>query len=526
MSGIFTKRIGSNTVSTAIIGGSSTGSVLAAFLSALGIGPITIIEANEKLFDDKCSTLNAVGLVHHLLYGAKPDYMRYLFHSGILLRELLPERVFSGNRMNYFVPAKTPDGDINSAINGDIKLSPKEAELNGMQYKIDASISLKSNVTLLQNLYKQYTSETQSRPYGSPEVFCQELSEKDVRELLGALPPKANNGNWLTGENGPDNGFAMGIQIKQSILNPVKYAIHMCQLLEKLKLENKLSIQTNRTVYKIKPKATKFELFVKENTKPFYFDNVVNAGYAAGMGITQPSENHEEYTISLKAFGLFELPPEMVDNFISFSLVRGWFGGVTRAGSNLVSVSSGIRYDRESRLFKLGKDNPSFIKDWSQGGTQVLGATEAQLLLDIKQDMAKWVPFIGTLRPVALRYAPHLYPSSRLGADVISAANRNVFNIYDHCENNSKGQYFRLFASKQTVVIRAAVEAALQILEPFICKGILCKKEIDEHINIAPNGHVKLSKELQTALGKHLPAPPPSFSKSFVDSRSIPSGYL
>lgn len=520
MSGVFSGKLKGKNISTAIIGGGSTGGVLAAFLCALGFGPITIFEASEELFDERCTTLNSVGQIHHLLYGGNPDFMSYLFKAGMLFRELLPKHVFSDSKMNYLVPATTPEGDVNSAINGTVKLQGTCPP----QYILNPSISLEANLQLLQKLYQSYVSETGQQIYGHPSEFAFPLKNKDLAMLFGDNTPHGREGRWLY-DNGPDNGFVSSFRVKQSILNPVKYSLHMSELLSGLAANTDLNILTGKEVLSVITEGKKYRLEVRGGEQPYYFDNVINAGYADGLFLNQPNKTDSEFNVALKAFGLYELPAEMLDTFESFSMVRGWFGGVTRIGSNLVSISSGGMYDRQSQLYKPGQDS-SEIKKWKNGGEVFLGASEEKLLKDIQSDISKWVPIVQTLKPVALRYAPHIYPSARYGADVISAAGRNTSNIYDHHFNQKYGQYFRLLGAKQTVVILAAIEAVHSLLKPLIENGSIKKEEIIEHLSVTSSGFIKTSDQLLNVLGKSAKEPDAEVTKKFMLSRSLPLGYL
>lgn len=506
----------------AVVGGGATGTITSLLLNALGLGPVTLLEAEAEVLSGLATSMNSVGTNHHMAWGGHPATMEHFFKGAVLFNELFPNHVFASRTVNYYVPGRTPDGSVNTAI-----------ETAGGRPNGKASIAARANATRLAALYRDRVESGKAAVFGPVDRFVKVLAESDLRRMIGGEPPPTNGGRWLVPESATD-GFVDALQLRQSVVNNARFCVHLVQRLQEATQRGGLQILLRCRVREIRPAGQGFELLVDSarGQRRLRFHDVIQCGYAGGVGLSIPGVRDDGLHAALKIFGLYELPASIAESFVSFIMIRGQFGSAVRAGSRLISVCSGKEFDRDTITWPQGSVAGRRIpKHWTGLAdpgrrAKALGGSDNELLDGIRKDIARWVPMIGSLRPVALKAAPQLYPRQRATADDVAAADRQESEL-DHCFRNAAGgQYFRLLGAKMVTIPHAAARAAAALLDQHVRAGHLSRNEVVAHLRFE-SGYAELSEALKIACGRDAPEAESAASLEVIRRRyNLPAEQL
>lgn len=487
----------------AIIGGGTTGCMTALMLGSVGLGRVTLFEADDQVLSGRATTLNSVGTNHHLAWSGDPETMEHFFKCAILFRQLMPDWVFSDFSLNYYVPGRTPAGQPNSAVDGVLPMGG-----SGPALRRDPRLSWRASVVRLDRLYHRWVEEEGGEAvFGPPGEYARELDEEDLRRMIGGPTPPGGADRWLVDD--PEGGrFVAAVRLRQCVLNMAWFCVHLVTRLELMRARGALEILTGHRVSAIRPASDGFEVTAKSGgeQRRFRFHDVINAGYAGSVGIGLPGAADDGLHVALKVFGIYEPSPEVAESFASFIMIRGQFGSVVRAAPRLFSICSGREFDRDTSTLPAGPIAGRRLPErWSdvfnpKRRAALLGGSDAELLDLIQRDIAGWVPIVGDFRPVVLKVAPQLYPRQRPEADDVSAAVRRESELRDRWLNPEGGQYFRLQGAKMTTIPFAAVRATLALLEPHVAAGRLEEDEPAEHLRVR-DGFIWTSPALRQMLG-------------------------
>ncbi|NES18601.1 MAG: FAD-dependent oxidoreductase [Symploca sp. SIO3E6] len=462
----------------AIIGAGAMGVSTACILARLGIGQVTIFEAESKAFNNKGSSINNTGILHHFVYGGHQKTLEYFFNQSILFRKLMPEYVFGDNQINYLVPNE----EGNTAIN-------------------DAGVNFKDVAVALTDIYRKHLNNYKNENFwGQPEDLVKILDEATIKSLLGETH---SSGQKIAG----------GVQVRQSVLNIGEYACHMINLLKLLSKQNLIEINYNQRVDNIDISKEKIKLNIN-GSHQHCFDTVINAGYATGLEVPIPVPNNEQYRegnlVKLKVYGLYKIPltlkqkiPELNTNFSSIILIRGQYGGIIKVGSDILAVFSGREYNQSELNFPVDTDSINIPQDWLENLEKITGRTEKEVSQSIKQDLARWIPWAKELEDIKLKKAVQVYPS-RKPADQLEAAQRNDDPIRYMYQHKNGGKYIHIPGFKLTSIPYQSFQVALEILSIYIHREILTQEQVEQHIMLDSNKYIILSPEMEYALGKGL----------------------
>ncbi|NEO12845.1 MULTISPECIES: FAD-dependent oxidoreductase [unclassified Moorena] len=462
----------------AIIGAGAMGVSTACILARLGIAKVSVFEAESKIFNKNGASLNNTGILHHFVYGAHKKTLEHLFKQSILFKKLMPEYVFVDSHVNYLVPNEIG----NTAINQE-----------GITYK-DVAASL---VEIYQQHLKNYHNET---IFGKPEDLVKILAQEAIKPLLG---------NFDAGKQ----DIAGAVKVRQFVLNIAEYVCHMINLFNFIVRENFVDIHYNNEVSNIAINSQNFELKINHNNQ-LYFDTIVNAGYAKGLGIPIPELKFEQYIegnlVKLKVYGLYKIPsdlkkqfPEIDKSFSSTMLIRGQYGGIIKVGYDHLAIFSGREYNQAELDLPLAETPKNIPKEWLDNLEKITGRTEAEMLSTIKQDISRWIPWAKGLENIKLKKAVQVYPA-RKTTDEVDAAKRDDNPIRYLYHHKNGGKYIHIPGFKLTSIPYNAFQVILEILSTYVCQGILTQEQVDKHIAIDQNQHIILSPEMESALGKNL----------------------
>ncbi|NEQ87350.1 MAG: hypothetical protein F6K26_47220, partial [Moorea sp. SIO2I5] len=206
-------------------------------------------------------------------------------------------------------------------------------------YDIFLNVADKSQPKKQQHL-KKYHNET---IFGKPEDLVKILDQEAIKPLLG---------NFDAGKQ----DIAGAVKVRQFVLNIAEYVCHMINLFNFLVRENFVDIHYNNEVRNIAINSQNFELKINHNNQ-LYFDTIVNAGYAKGLGIPIPELKFEQYIegnlVKLKVYGLYKIPsdlkkqfPEIDKSFSSTMLIRGQYGGIIKVGYDHLAIFYGREYNQ------------------------------------------------------------------------------------------------------------------------------------------------------------------------------------
>jgi len=462
----------------AIIGAGAMGVSTACILARLGIGQITIFEAESKAFNNKGSSINNTGILHHFVYGGHQKTLQYFFNQSILFRKLMPEYVFGDSQINYLVPNE----EGNTAIN-------------------DAGVTFKDVAAALIDIYRKHLKSYKDENFwGQPEDLVKILDKSTIKSLLGETHLS-------------EQKIAGAVQVRQSVLNIGEYACHMINLLQSLSRQNLIEINYNHRVDTIDIGAKEFKLNINGSNQ-HYFDTVINAGYATGLEVPIPLPKNEQYRegnlVKLKVYGLYKIPlalkqkiPELNKNFSSIILIRGQYGGIIKVGSDILAVFSGREYNQDELHFPVDTDSVNIPQDWLDNLEKITGRSEKEVSQSIKYNLAKWIPWAKELEDIKLKKAVQVYPS-RKPANELEAAQRNDNPVRYMYQHKKGGKYIHIPGFKLTSIPYQSFQVALEILSSYIRQGILTQEQVEQHIKLDSNQYMLLSPDMEYALGKDL----------------------
>jgi FAD dependent oxidoreductase len=473
----------------AIIGAGAMGVSTACILAKLGIANITLFEAESRPFNGKGASINNTGILHHFVYGGHAKTLELLLKQGILFRKLMPPYVFGDNCVNYLVP----NHQENTAI-----------------YK--QGVTFKEISDLLVKFYRQHLIKyPEDCFFGQPEDLVQIMNEEDLKRLLGERVG-VDRESWLSNENGV---FAGAVQIKQSVLNIGEFACHTIKLLELFSQQELLKVSYSQKVTNVAINEGGFELTINSN-KSRVFDTVINVGYAKSLEIPIPSNQSKQQAegnlVKFKIYGLYKIPPALklkipniINNFSSTIMIRGQYGGVIKVGTDLLAIFSGLYYNHDELYFPVDEFQKSLPQEWFQQVEQLLGKTEEEVMTTIKNDISQWIPWVKELENIKLKKAVQVYPGRNHHTNDLEAAKRDDNPIRYMYQHDNGGKYIHQPGFKLTSIPYQACQLVLEILSIYILKGILTKEQVEQHIMIDNNSDIRLSPEMEYALGKGLP---------------------
>jgi len=501
--GIFEKQLRGKPHSIAVVGAGAAGSMVATLLSCLGFD-VTVLESEDSAFDSRSASQNNTGIIHHLIYGGDPAVQSHLFKAGLLFSEFFPEHIMADKRMLYLAPPTVQHGKRNTALEGSTNAQGQD-------------VSLATNFDALKRDYAAYCQRPGAKPhYGTPGALGHEVSEREMRALLGTPPEAAG---WLSGAP-VGHHFATGVAVNQLVVNTAALARHMQDVMDQLHADKGEGFQllTQHHVEQIKasPDRAGFDISLKGTASVMHFDTVVNAGYAEGLEVRTDAPKAPVH-LKQKAFGLFKVPPDLLDKFqTSLFMVRSSeLGGIVRMGPGLVALVSGRNYNRDDIGFSECQHERALPAGWKGSVDEATAHaknpsathSEAELLDKIQKDLAQWFPAVRGLEPVKLYFGPHLYPPERATADELVSASRSDSFIHEEVKNPLGGQSFLFFAAKLTSVPFGAVQCVRHILEPYIQQGVLTREQVGAQLHIDQDGYAVVSEGLKRCMGCDRPKP-------------------
>lgn len=462
----------------AIIGGGAMGMTTASILSQLGIGEVTLLEAESTPLSDRSASLNNTGILHHFVYGGHYATLDLLFKQTCLFKKVMPDHIFADSYVNYLAP-NFPE---NTAI-------------------YQKGVTLEDVSKNLTNIYIKYLNDRPGdRFFGEPESLVQDI---DIEQILF--------------ETGDKNSFNRGVRVKQPVLNLERYRHHLIFLINRLIQEKLVILKVNHLVTNIRINEVGFELEIN-GEYPQIFNTVINAGYAGGLEIPissfPPPEKGEGNIVKLKAYGLYRIPealkvkiPQLTENLSSTLLIRGQYGGIIKADKDILAIFYGLEYNQAELYVPLSQTRINLPEDWVswvRSETDGFGdRNEASILQSIQQGVSQWIPWVADLEPIELKKSCQVYPG-RQPKNQLEAAKRDGNPIRYCHQHQAGGQYIHIPGSKLTSIVYHAFQVIHRLLETYVEKQILTKQQVDKHLRIDKNKTVIISPELEYSLGKRL----------------------